>query len=743
MTMSDVKLTYEHSETLDLFLALQRDLMGRFSWEASLVPIPVVPRIAQFREGIRSWQAGGLDGLPAWIASAKDPREFADHLKGDRLREAARRIEDGLRAASPIMRPTLRSLEGHRVTAEADLDRLLPLDRLEGPLRAALGVEATPLALPLYLVTLAPNSPGAGFLMEGERLASAYIDCKRFTGPTLADGVLTLLAWALLKEPSGSGNLSSELAARLPGRTPYHRRLRAITTKILVEITSGHLVSGIEPRHRPCVDVLGTAWRYPRLYAVAARHWESYLSGLTGREQAMSAMTHEIRQWSPRWYVDHVDAASLAADFYLLEWLGADGDTEAVRRFATWLPRLAHYFARQLDLIIGAELGHYERARSDTLAAPLAAFLGKVTTGDSRVAWPRTRAELGQIQALDLATEAFAGPGAEYGGEAWAPVAAMMGRYVRHELSHAVFVDQCFTLEHNNGSLFDKYFETENVLRVLDAQAAGELDTLAEHASPEVRHRWNLHRRRRFAGHDPRWLGVRSDPPEDHVRHDETGGVASTVQEAPPGSLGCGSSEDREAIAPGVEPDQMEPVRVRRQVFKGTRRDSLQRYAEARATLHTALGEVALTLWPALAPHTVDNFVQLARGSGRWLEPATGAAGSGAFYDGTGFHRRVPEFLIQGGDRLNTGEGGPGYRIPDEIWPEARFDRPFIMAMANTGPNSTGSQFFITLAPLEQLNGLFTQFGEVADAASREVVLAIARAEAMVTLRSVAVSTRL
>lgn len=103
----------------------------------------------------------------------------------------------------------------------------------------------------------------------------------------------------------------------------------------------------------------------------------------------------------------------------------------------------------------------------------LAPFLASVSYGDSRVAWPHTRAALRHAEALRLAAAAFIGPGAEYGGDAWWPVAAMVRRYVLRELPDQVFVDQCFTLEHNNGSLFDKYFDAGTMRQVLDAQAAG------------------------------------------------------------------------------------------------------------------------------------------------------------------------------------------------------------------------------------------------------------------------------
>ena len=131
------------------------------------------------------------------------------------------------------------------------------------------------------------------------------------------------------------------------------------------------------------------------------------------------------------------------------------------------------------------------------------------------------------------------------------------------------------------------------------------------------------------------------------------------------------------------------------------------------ATLQTNQGRVVIRLFPDQAPKTVRNFVELAEGSREWTDPRTGQATTSKLYDGTIFHRVIPDFMIQGGDPLGSGRGGPGYKFADEIHPDLRFDRPYLLAMANSGPGTNGSQFFNTVAPTPWLNGKHTIFGEV------------------------------
>jgi peptidyl-prolyl cis-trans isomerase A (cyclophilin A) len=144
------------------------------------------------------------------------------------------------------------------------------------------------------------------------------------------------------------------------------------------------------------------------------------------------------------------------------------------------------------------------------------------------------------------------------------------------------------------------------------------------------------------------------------------------------------------------------------------------------ATLHTNRGDIRINLFGNHAPKTVANFTGLADGSKEWKNPATGATSNDNLYDGTVFHRVIANFMIQGGDPLGRGTGGPGYNFADEFHPELSFDRPYLLAMANAGPNTNGSQFFITVAPTPHLNRKHSIFGEVADAESRAVVDAIA-----------------
>lgn len=126
------------------------------------------------------------------------------------------------------------------------------------------------------------------------------------------------------------------------------------------------------------------------------------------------------------------------------------------------------------------------------------------------------------------------------------------------------------------------------------------------------------------------------------------------------------------------------------------------------AILHTDIGDITLELFADLAPKTVNNFIFLAKAG---------------FYDGTMFHRVIDNFMVQGGDPTGTGTGGPGYRFEDEFHPDLKHDEPGILSMANAGPNTNGSQFFITHAPTPWLDGKHTVFGQVIQ--GMDVVMAI------------------
>jgi peptidyl-prolyl cis-trans isomerase A (cyclophilin A) len=144
------------------------------------------------------------------------------------------------------------------------------------------------------------------------------------------------------------------------------------------------------------------------------------------------------------------------------------------------------------------------------------------------------------------------------------------------------------------------------------------------------------------------------------------------------------------------------------------------------ATLQTSRGAIVVRLFPDQAPEAVRNFVGLAEGGKQWTHPRSGKASTDRFYDGLTFHRVIKGFMIQGGDPLGTGTGGPGYEFKDEPNPDLTFDKPYLLAMANAGPGTNGSQFFITVAATPWLNFKHTIFGAVEDPDSQRVVDAIA-----------------
>jgi peptidyl-prolyl cis-trans isomerase A (cyclophilin A) len=158
------------------------------------------------------------------------------------------------------------------------------------------------------------------------------------------------------------------------------------------------------------------------------------------------------------------------------------------------------------------------------------------------------------------------------------------------------------------------------------------------------------------------------------------------------------------------------------------------------ATFQTSMGTIVVKLLPEKAPVTVANFVGLAEGTKEWTDPRSGQKQAGKpLYDGTMFHRVIPDFMIQGGDPLGTGTGGPGYKFQDEIGPDNKFTKPGLLAMANAGPGTNGSQFFITEIATPWLDKGHTIFGEVVKGV--ELVPKITRAgNAKVKLEKVTIS---
>jgi cyclophilin family peptidyl-prolyl cis-trans isomerase len=193
-------------------------------------------------------------------------------------------------------------------------------------------------------------------------------------------------------------------------------------------------------------------------------------------------------------------------------------------------------------------------------------------------------------------------------------------------------------------------------------------------------------------------------------------------------SIFAASAQTGDTTKPATKPAAKKPATApKTTAAKPTAAKQAAPSPDPEAIFDTSMGKLKCTLFPKQAPKTVENFIGLAQGTKEWTDPATGKKMKGVpLYDNTNFHRVIPNFMIQGGDPLGNGTGNPGYRFEDEFVPELRFDRPGRLAMANSGPATNGSQFFITEVPTPHLNDKHTIFGQCDDA-SVELVKQIAR----------------
>jgi hypothetical protein len=216
------------------------------------------------------------------------------------------------------------------------------------------------------------------------------------------------------------------------------------------------------------------------------------------------------------------DLAQAAADFYVLELLTARNGASAARMLADFETCLAREFACYLDMAIGGELRYaMQHLGKEALPAELACFFREIDPGERGMAWMAwtvVRRVLG-LRALELAGHVFGTSGwaENFGGDAWATVARLLRDHLRGRVVARIFVDQCFSLEHNTGSVFNKLYETETLMGILEAQYRDDYGTLLRRASDAVRRCWRLHEWRRRQEHDPVWLGVQATDTYDEL----------------------------------------------------------------------------------------------------------------------------------------------------------------------------------------------------------------------------------
>ena len=238
---------------------------------------------------------------------------------------------------------------------------------------------------------------------------------------------------------------------------------------------------------------------------------------------------HERTVARGRGVIAERDLAESAADFYLLETLSAEGNEEAARKLSTLEERLASEFAIYLDLALGGELRYARRhLGEEALPRELVCFFRETCPGHRGKAWlvwSVVRRSL-QLRALELAEDLFSDSRwrENFGGSPWAGVARLLRQYLEGDVSRRIFVDQCFSIQHNSGSVFNKLFDTRKLASVLIAQSKDDYEKLLVFASYEVSRRWRLREWRRRQDHDPVWLGVQILDTFDEI-HEE--GVAS------------------------------------------------------------------------------------------------------------------------------------------------------------------------------------------------------------------------
>jgi hypothetical protein len=376
-----------------------------------------------------------------------------------------------------------------------------------------LGFGTAALELDVLLVPFSPFALPCEVISAADRHVVCYTDYRVFRRCDFAQATLAVIAVTL--GAAAAAPLWDQIASAVTREEPQRRAMARILMIVLANMTAAHAVRAhLDPSHVDNAERLGIYQRYRRLTGAAAPAWRRYLSGSCPPDQAVRAVARALREMPADYYIMGEPVDAMVADFYLLELMSAEGNPIAGALLEKLEAALAEDFTRYLHIAVGAELGHFQATPLDTLPDELRGFVAAVNAGDSRLRWPELYAAAG-VRALLLAEEAFCHSGPEFGGRAWAPIAALLRDYLTGRINRRVFIDQCFSIKHNNGPIFDKIYDVSGVGSALAAQAAGDLARLAALASPEVRHLYRRGLALRRLVHDPVWLGVQQDTASD------------------------------------------------------------------------------------------------------------------------------------------------------------------------------------------------------------------------------------
>jgi hypothetical protein len=498
----EVRIT--RNPVFDLFMTLRRETTGRSHWERIILASPHRPAVTRFAAALAELAPRQVSQLERHIALAPSLAQLAASVRGEPLAaevvaamsEESEHVEHALREFGPDPRSSL----GPALDGLAEVQ-----DKCLTFLADAFGLGQRALSVEVLAVPATPRRTPCGVLLPTGRPVG-FVNHTQLRSVGLVEATLNMTMLAALRA-GGDTTPGHHIAAQLAGGPVDRARMARTIDTILVYVTSAQAVrSFLDEDHLDLAEPLGVYITHGRLTEIIRPYWLHHLSGRLTRAAALAAITAELKAGGPGLFRLR-DTAELAADFYLLELLHARSDTDAGRHLAQFESALARDVIRYLHTAIGAELGHCQRVRPDTVTDPeLRSFVTEINHGESAISWRRIFDRLG-TRALLLAEAAFEGPCIPYGGLKWSPVARTLRLHLDDVLPRRVFIDQCFTLRHNNGPLFDKCFDVSNVLTVLDAQAAGDYERLLQHASTAVRRLWTAHRKASFAGRHPVWLG--------------------------------------------------------------------------------------------------------------------------------------------------------------------------------------------------------------------------------------------
>jgi hypothetical protein len=525
------RFTLRANPVFDLYLGMKRQITPMKHWEIVLLPPSCADeQVRLFADGMAMVAAadfGELDARVAGVRSTAGIRDLVGSVAGwDK--QHRRMAESGLDkiacSLEQVGNKLAAAIARHSPQPEAALGGA-PTE-LAAPLAAGLeltcrrlGIRTIPRGLEVLLAPFTPFGLPCEVISTADDALTCYTDYRVFRGGDFCQATLSVLAVALgarsVAATADDAPLWERIASAVSQVDRQRQALSRILMIVLANLTAAHAARvHIDPSHADNAERLGIYQRYRRLTAVIAPAWRQYLNGADGASQAVDAITRLLRDRPADYYIAGEPVDQMIADFYLLEFMSAEGNPIARRLLGRLEAALAEDFVRYLHIAIGAELGHYQATPLDTLPDELREFVAGVNAGDSRLRWPELYAAYG-IRALFLAEDVFLHSGPEFGGRAWAPITVLLRDYLSGTINRRIFIDQCFSIKHNNGPIFDKIYDVSGVGPALAAQAAGDLARLSGLASQQVRYLYRRALVLRRLEHDPVWLGVQQDSAAD------------------------------------------------------------------------------------------------------------------------------------------------------------------------------------------------------------------------------------